>query len=240
VGSPPVEAVIWDYGGVISSPLFRGIGRFEADMGYPEGSVLELIFGESAYIGSEGGGDPGDGAPPAAASAVTHDWHRLETGEIGLDEYMAGVVERAPQVLGRPIDLDAYRQFTRDMPLGIHWPVVHRIRRLQTDGVKLALLTNNVKEFGSAWRATFPVDELFEVVVDSSEVGVRKPDRRIYLLACERLAVEPTAAVFIDDNRDNVDAARAVGMEAVQFGEDPLAVISELDTILERRGTRAA
>jgi putative hydrolase of the HAD superfamily len=238
--SEPVEAVIWDYGGVISSPLFRGIGRFEADMGYPEGSVLELIFGESAYIGGEGGGDPGDGAAPAAASAVTHDWHRLETGQIGLDEYMAGVVERAPQVLGRPIDLDAYRQFTRDMPLGIHWPVVHRIQRLQTEGLKLALLTNNVKEFGSAWRATFPVDELFEVVVDSSEVGVRKPDQRIYLLTCERLAVEPTTAVFIDDNRDNVDAARAVGMEAVQFGEDPLAVISELDAILERRGTRAA
>jgi putative hydrolase of the HAD superfamily len=240
VDDAPIEAVIWDYGGVISTPLFRGIGRFEADMGYPEGSVLELIFGESAYIGSEGGGDPGDGAPPEAASAVTHDWHRLETGEIGLDEYMAGVVERAPQVLGRPIDLEGYHQFTRDMPLGIHWPVVHRIRRLQTEGMKLALLTNNVKEFGSAWRATFPVDELFAVVVDSSEVGVRKPDRRIYLLTCERLAIEPTSAVFIDDNRDNVEAARAVGMEAVQFGEDPVAVISELDTILERRGTRAA
>lgn len=240
VGSHPVEAVIWDYGGVISSPLFRGIRRFEVDMGYPEGSVLELIFGESAYIGAEGGGDPCDGAPPEAASAVTHDWHRLETGEIGLDEYMAGVVERAPQVLGRPIDLDAYHQFTRDMPLGIHWPVVHRIRRLQTEGLRLALLTNNVKEFGSAWRSTFPVDELFEVVVDSSEVGVRKPDQRIYLLTCERLAVEPTAAVFIDDNRDNVEAALAVGMEAVQFGEDPFAVINELDAILDRRGTRAA
>jgi putative hydrolase of the HAD superfamily len=236
----PVEAVIWDYGGVISSPLFRGIGRFEADMGYPEGSVLELIFGEGGYVGGEGGGDPCDGAAPDAAAAVTHDWHRLETGRIGLDEYFAGVVKRAPDVLGRPIDLDAYRQFTHDMPLGIHWPVVHRIRRLQTEGLKLALLTNNVKEFGSAWRATFPVDELFEVVVDSSEVGVRKPDRRIYLLTCERLAVEPTAAVFIDDNRDNVAAARAVGMDAVQFGEDPLAVISELDAILERRGTRAA
>ena len=240
MGSGLVEAVIWDYGGVISSPLFRGIGRFEADMGYPEGSILELIFGETAYIGNEGGGDPGDGAAPAAASAVTHDWHRLETGQIRLDEYMAGVIERAPQVLGRPIDLEAYHQFTRDMPLGIHWPVVHRIRALRADGLKLALLTNNVKEFGSAWRSTFPVDELFEVVVDSSEVGVRKPDPRIYLLTCERLAVEPTRAVFIDDNRDNVEAARAVGMEAIHFGEDPRPVLRELDAILDRRGTRAA
>lgn len=236
----PIEAVIWDYGGVISSPLFRGIGRFEADMGYPEGSILELVFGESGYIGGEGGGDPCDGAASEAASAVTHDWHRLEIGEIGLDEYLAGVVERAPQVLGRPIDLEAYRQFTRDMPLGIHWPVVHRIRRLRDEGLKLGLLTNNVKEFGSAWRATFPVDELFDVVVDSSEVGLRKPDRRIYLLTCERLGVEPSSAVFVDDNLDNVAAARAVGMEAVHFEDDPRAAISELDGILERRGTRAA
>jgi putative hydrolase of the HAD superfamily len=241
VPEPPIEAVIWDYGGVISSPLFRGIGRFEADMGYPEGSILELIFGQGGYVGGDhGGGDPCDGAPPEGASAVTHDWHRLETGEIGLDEYLAGVVERAPAVLGRPIDLDAYRTFTRDMPLGIHWPVVHRIRHLRTDGLKVALLTNNVKEFGAAWRATFPVDELFEVVVDSSEVGLRKPDHRIYLLTCERLAVQPGASVFVDDNRDNVEAARAVGMEAVHFGADPLAAISELDAILERRGTQAA
>lgn len=236
----PIEAVIWDYGGVISSPLFRGIGRFEADMGYPEGSILELIFGEGGYIGAAGDGDPCDGAAPEAASAVTHDWHRLELGEIGLDEYFAGVVERAPQVLGRPIDLDAYRQFTRDMPLGIHWPIVHRIRRLRDEGLKLGLLTNNVKEFGSAWRATIPVDELFDAVVDSSEVGLRKPDRRIYLLTCERLAVEPSSAVFVDDNLENVAAARAVGMEAVHFEDDPLAAISELDAILERRGTRAA
>jgi putative hydrolase of the HAD superfamily len=235
----PVEAVIWDYGGVISSPLFRGIGRFEADMGYPPGSILELIFGETAYIGNEGGGDPGDGAAPTAASAVTHDWHRLETGEIGLEEYMAGVVQRAPEVIGRPIDLDAYQQFTRDMPLGIHWPVVHRIRRLRRDGLQVALLTNNVKEFGSAWRSTFPVDELFEVVVDSSDVGMRKPDPRIYLLTCERLGVAAASSVFVDDNRDNVEAARAVGIEAIHFGDEPLGPLGELDAILERRGTRA-
>jgi putative hydrolase of the HAD superfamily len=234
----PVEAVIWDYGGVISSPLFRGIGRFEADMGYPQGSVLELIFGEGGYVGAEGGGDPCDGAAEAA-SAVTHDWHRLEVGELGLDEYFAGVVERAPKVLGREIDLDAYQRFTRDMPLGIHWPIVHRIHRLRDDGLKVALLTNNVKEFGSAWRATFPVDELFEVVVDSSEVGMRKPDPRIYMLTCARLDVRPTASVFVDDNRDNVEAARAAGIEAIHFGDEPLGPITELDAILERRGTRA-
>lgn len=239
----PIEAVVWDYGGVISSPLFRGIGRFEADMGYPVGSILELLFGEAAYIGVEGragGGDPCDGAPPPEASAVTHDWHRLEVGELTLDAYLEGVVERAPKILGRPIDLSAYQRFAREMPIGIHWPVIHRVRELKDAGLKLALLTNNVKEFGDAWRSTFPVDELFDTVVDSSHVGMRKPDRRIYLLTCERIGVDPAAVVFVDDNRDNVEAARAVGMETVHFLDDPLGAIGALDGILARRGTRPA
>ena len=239
-----ISAVVWDFGGVISSPLFRGVDRFEIDMGYPEGSVLELLFGEAAYIGVEGravgGGDPGDGAAPASASAVTHDWHRLEIGDLSLEEYFSGVMKRAPEVLGKAIDMEAYHRFSREMPMGIHWPVVHRIRELKRDGFALALLTNNVKEFGDAWRATFPVDELFEVVVDSSAVGMRKPDERIYRLTCERLNVEPTASVFVDDNRDNVAAARAVGMEAVHFGDDPWEALAALDAVLERRGVPPA
>jgi epoxide hydrolase-like predicted phosphatase len=242
VAQQPIEAVVWDFGGVISSPPFRGIDRFELDMGYPAGSILELLFGEAAYIDggrNPGGGDPGDGAPPADASSVTHDWHRLETGELSLEEYFAGVMERAPTVLGKSIDMEAYQRFSREMPIGIHWPVVHRIRELKRDGVAVALLTNNVKEFGDAWRGMFPVDELFEVVVDSSAVGMRKPDPRIYRLTCERIAVAPTAAVFVDDNRDNVAAARGVGMEAVHFGQDPWKALAALDTVLDRRGVAA-
>jgi putative hydrolase of the HAD superfamily len=117
----------------------------------------------------------------------------------------------------------------------VHWPIVHRIRRLRDDGMPLALLTNNVKEFGSSWRATFPVDELFPVVIDSSEVGLRKPDPRIYELTCERVGVVPTAVVFLDDNLENVCAAESLGIETVHVGPDPLATIRDLDAILERR-----
>jgi epoxide hydrolase-like predicted phosphatase len=238
-----IDAVIFDYGGVISSPLFRGVDQLEIEFGYPPGSVLQLLFGDAAYIGVEGrgtigdasgGGDPVDGA----TSAVTHDWHRLEVGEISMAEYFGSVAERAPAILGKPLDLDAYQTFARDMPIGIHWPVVHRIRELRADRIPVALLTNNVKEFGEGWRATFPVDELFEIVVDSSHVGMRKPDPRIYELTCERLGVEPTAAVFLDDNADNVAAAAALGMETVHVHDDPWAALAALDAILERRGVR--
>jgi len=235
-----VEAVVFDYGGVISSPLFRGIGRFEAEMGYPPGSVFELMFGEVHYPGVEGIALTRDDAtaPRPDDEVVRHDFHRLEIGEMSLAEYMSRLVERAPTVLGRPIDFAAYQRFTAEMPMGVHWPVVHRIRELRDVGLRLALLTNNVKEFGDSWRAMFPVDDLFEVIVDSSAVGLRKPDPRIYRLTCERVGVTPDVAVFVDDNSDNVAAAAAVGMEVVQFGADPWASLGVLDDILERRGVR--
>jgi epoxide hydrolase-like predicted phosphatase len=235
-----IEAVIFDYGGVFSSPLFRGIGKFEADMGYPSGAVLELLFGDKGYIGVEGWGHAkvAEAAATAGSESVTHDWHRMEIGEMTLDEWFAGISTRAPEVLGQPINMDAYLTFMAEMPVGVHWPVVHKARDLIAAGIPIALLTNNVKEWGDHWRATFPVDELFEVVVDSCEVGMRKPDSRIYTLTCERIGVTPEASVFIDDNAENIAAARALGMETVHFGENPFVAMSELDAILERRGVK--
>ena len=95
---------------------------------------------------------------------------------------------------------------------------------------------NNVKEFGDNWRAMFPIEELCDEVVDSSHVGMRKPDREIYELTCTRMQIAPTDAVFLDDNADNVAAARAYGMEAVHF-LDPVSALDELESILTRRGT---
>ena len=231
-----IEAVIFDYGGVISSPLFRGVGKFEADMGYPAGAVLELLFGDRSYIGVEGATNPVP-IQVAVADAVTHDWHRLEIGELSLEGWFAGVQKRAPELLGQEIDMGAYLEFMSNMPLGTHWPVVHKARELKEVGMPIALLTNNVKEWGNHWRATFPVDELFQVIVDSSEVGLRKPDPRIYLLTCERVGAAPENCVFIDDNADNIAAARALGMETVHFGDNPFVGISELDAILGDLGT---
>lgn len=216
-----IEAVIFDYGGVISVRLLGDLSDFESAMGYPLGSVRELMFG-----------------PAAADGAVPHDFHRLETGHLSLADYLTGLERRAPDVLGRPLDLEAYRAFTAASAIAVHWPVVHRVRRLRDDGVRLALLTNNVREFGGSWRATFPVDELFPTVVDSSEVGMRKPDPAIYEHTCALLDVEPSAAVFLDDLPENVATAAALGLETVQFGVDPVASLADLDAILDRRGVR--
>jgi putative hydrolase of the HAD superfamily len=234
-----ISTVIFDFGGVISSPLFVGIGDFEQAEGYPRGSLLRLLFGETHYIGVEGRAvaaaiaDDPDAAEAAGAIEDEPDWHLLEKGQIDVATYFGRLTERAPAILGTEIDMESYGRFWRSTAPGVHWMVVHKIRELKGRGLRLGLLTNNVKEFGEHWRTMFPLDELFEEVVDSSHVGMRKPERGIYELTCTRMGIAPDEAVFIDDNLDNVQAARAYGMEAVHFGENPWDALAELDSILE-------
>jgi putative hydrolase of the HAD superfamily len=212
----PVEAVIFDYGGVISVPVFHDLAPIDEELGVPQGSVHRLMFGSPDDPHTE--------------------YHQLETGEITLTEYLESIERRAPEILGRPLDLGLYARFTAERPLQVQWPMVHRVRELRGEGLRLALLTNNAKEFSDSWRASFPVAELFEEVIDSSEVGMRKPDQRIYELTCERLGVSPEAAVFLDDNLENIDAAQALGIDTVLVGTDCLRAIADLDAILARRG----
>ena len=238
-----ISTVIFDFGGVISSPLFVGIGAFEEAEGYPKGSLLQLLFGETHYIGVEGRAvaaaiaDDPDAAEAAGAIEDEPDWHLLEKGQIDVATYFGRLTERAPAILGTEIDIESYGRFWRSTAPGVHWMVVHKIRELKDRGLRLGLLTNNVKEFGEHWRTMFPLEELFEEVVDSSHVGMRKPERGIYELTCTRMGIEPAEVIFVDDNLDNVEAARAYGMEAVHFGENPWDAIAEIDAILSRRGT---
>lgn len=233
-----ISTVIFDYGGVISSPLFIGIGDFEADEGFAKGSLLRLLFGEVHYVGVEGravadeiGADP-DTLEAAGEVEDVPDWHLLEKGAIDVATYFARMVEKAPAVLGKPLDMEAYGRFWRKTAPGVHWMVVHKMRELKERGLRVGLLTNNVKEFGEHWKATFPIDDLCEAVIDSSHVGMRKPEPAIYALTCERLGIAPDEAVFVDDNADNIAAARAFGMRAVHFREDPWAALAELETHL--------
>ena len=98
-------------------------------------------------------------------------------------------------------------------------------------GYKLAICTNNVREWEQLWRAKLPVDEIFDVVVDSAFVGTRKPERRIYELTLERLGVPAAAALLIDDIEVNCDAARKLGIQAVWFQSTEQA-IEETETAL--------
>jgi putative hydrolase of the HAD superfamily len=97
--------------------------------------------------------------------------------------------------------------------------MIDLIREVRREGLRTALLTNNVKEWEPLWRSMLPVDELFETVVDSAFVGVRKPDPRIYELTLERVELPPGACLFVDDLEINCEAASDLGFEVVHFRE---------------------
>jgi putative hydrolase of the HAD superfamily len=110
--------------------------------------------------------------------------------------------------------------------------MIDYMRALGRRGYKLAICTNNVREWAHHWRSMLPVDEIFDVVVDSAFVGTRKPEPEIYRITLERLSVDPAAALFVDDLELNCDAARELGLSAVWFQTTDQA-ISEIESALD-------
>jgi epoxide hydrolase-like predicted phosphatase len=152
-----------------------------------------------------------------------HPWHRLERGEITFAE--------AQREIGDPIEQLASMMRS----LEVRDFAVDAVQRYRGAGLRTGIITNNLAEFGSTWRSLIDVDGLFDDVVDSSAVGMRKPDPRIFALACERLEVEAGRTAFIDDFEGNVVGARAAGLLAVCCGytvESTRAAFDELDAIV--------
>jgi epoxide hydrolase-like predicted phosphatase len=192
---------------VLSTSPFAGLTAWDEKLGLPEGTLEATLFGD--YHAGEG-----DGLVP-----------RLERGEITIEQFAAEVGERVGS------DPVTFGQVLGGAEFGVHWMVVARARQLRDQGYLVSLLTNNVKEYGDAWRSTIPV-EIFHDVVDSSVVGLRKPDPRIFRLAAERLGVAPDECVFLDDLAHNVEGAQAVGMAGIVVG-DPWAALDDLNRLLK-------
>jgi epoxide hydrolase-like predicted phosphatase len=151
----------------------------------------------------------------------------LERGEISEREF----AERLERELPSGFSLTRLREvyFERLVP---NAPMIAFARELRERGLRTALLTNNVREWEPLWRAKLPeLDEIFEVVVDSAFVGMRKPDPQIYELTLQRMGTVATECVFLDDLDVNCEAARALGMHAVRF-EDTSRAIEEIEAAL--------
>ena len=102
--------------------------------------------------------------------------------------------------------------------------LIEYMRSLRAQGLRLAILTNNVREWEPLWRAKLPVDEIFHHVVDSAFVGMRKPDPPIYHETLARLGLHADGCVFVDDIEVNCDTARELGMAAVWFRSNSQAI----------------
>jgi putative hydrolase of the HAD superfamily len=131
-------------------------------------------------------------------------------------DFLRSLGDELTAQLGHRVELHGFgeRYFEHLHP---NEPMIDYMRELHDRGYKLAICTNNVREWERLWRAMLPVDEIFAVVVDSGFVGVRKPEPRIYEITLERLGVPAGAALLIDDIEVNCAAARELGIEAVWF-----------------------
>jgi putative hydrolase of the HAD superfamily len=206
-----IEAVISDFGGVLTSPLLDTFAAFQNSSGI---SIEQLGTAMASIL----------------ARDAKHPLFELETGRMTEADFLRGLGEELSSQLRREVELHGFGEqyFEHLHP---NERMIDYMRDLHDRGYKLAICTNNVREWERLWRAKLPVDELFDVVVDSAFVGMRKPEPEIYELTLERLGVPADQAVLIDDIELNCDAARALGLEAVWFRSSEQA-IAEIEATL--------
>jgi putative hydrolase of the HAD superfamily len=210
-----VTAVISDFGGVLTTPLAGSFQKFHARSGVS----LEQLGIALATLGAARGENP---------------LFTLETGRLTEAEFLTELGGQLGEPLGREITLDGFGEsFFGDLEVNLDF--LAYMRELKGRGLKLAICSNNVREWSVRWRAMAPVEEIFEVIVDSSEVGFRKPDPAIYELTLAQLGVTAREAVFVDDLELNVTAACELGLQGVWFQTTEQAV-ADVEAALAVRG----
>ena len=210
----PASAVIFDFGGVFIDSPFTALVEAARARDLDPDEMMGIIFG------------PYD-------EDTDHPWHRLERGEVTVMAARDEIV--AASTVDGGVAVDPFELLAALGGSEIRTDVVDWCRSVRNRGVRTGLLTNNAREFEDFWRPLLPLDELFDDVVDSSEVGLRKPDPRIYHLALERLGVAAEDAVFVDDAPGNVAGAERVGIRSVLIGPqraDVPAALAELSRLV--------
>jgi putative hydrolase of the HAD superfamily len=203
------QAVIWDFGGVFTSSPFEAFTRYERERGLPENLIRQI-----------------NGANP-----LENAWARFERSEIDLDRFDEEFAKEARamghHVPGKDIIALLAGDFRPEM-----------IAALKTikEGHKTGCITNNVPSNHSGsreGRALYAreIMEMFDHVIESSKIGIRKPNPRIYEMMCEALSVEPEACIYLDDLGMNLKPAKAIGMTTIKVESGPQA-IAELEKAL--------
>jgi putative hydrolase of the HAD superfamily len=207
-----IEAIVSDFGGVLTTPLLDAFLGLQERHGIPPEALGGALMRAAA---DNGGANP---------------LFELETGRLTEAQFLAQLGAALRSELGRDVDLARFGETFFEY-LKPNEELFAFMRTLHGRGYRMAILTNNVREWEPLWRSMLPIDELFEFVVDSGFEGVRKPDPRIYEVTLDRLGVAPEATLFLDDMEINCDAARALGMQAVWFRANEQA-IDEIEQLL--------
>jgi FMN phosphatase YigB (HAD superfamily) len=204
-----IDVVLWDIGQVLYESPFERFGELEAHTGMAEGTLPRGPFSPQ--------GDPA--------------YDEVDSGARDEPDYWRGIEALAQQSVPGLHIYDALRELGWE---GRGRPVVVALLADIPSRYRQAVLTNDATKFlGDGWRATWEYDEHFERVVDSLDIGVRKPEAAAFVAAAELLGTDPSHVLFVDDLTVNVEGARAVGMQAFRFETtDPARSVSELRDLL--------
>ena len=207
-----IRAVVSDFGGVLTRPLVEAFTKAH------DGEDVPLAaYGQALWIAAER-----DGVNPL---------FELEKGRMTEREFNARLERELAEILGRPASLDGITRRVNEV-LEPNQDLFDYFASLRDRGVRLALCTNNVREWEPLWRPKLPIDDIFETVVDSAFVGTRKPEPEIYGIVLERLGLPAEACAFVDDLEINVAAANELGFHGVHFTDTGQAIAELEDLVL--------
>ena len=220
VTEPEFRAVFFDFGGVVLTSPFEAFERYERANDLPVGLIRAVN----------------------ATSPDDNAWARLERNEVGVDGFVP-LFEAEARALGHEVD---GRAVVAMLAGTVRPPMVGAIDAINAAGLVTACLTNNVAPSGRDGAEESPIDgrsaaekaavadalRRFDVLVESSVIGVRKPEPAFYEKALDAAGVEPTEVVFLDDLGINLKPARAMGMTTIKV-VDPIDALRELESLLD-------
>jgi putative hydrolase of the HAD superfamily len=204
-GDAGITAVISDFGGVLTTPLVQSFMAFQDQTGV---STETLGKAMQAATEANGGDNP---------------LFEMERGEITEAAFLELLTDSLEPLLGHRPEMHRFREIYFEA-LDPNPPMIELMRELRGAGYRMAMLTNNVREWEPLWRSMLPVDEIFETIVDSGFVGCRKPESKIYALTLERISLPAEQCLFVDDVLVNVEGAQKAGMTAIHFQENDQAI----------------
>jgi putative hydrolase of the HAD superfamily len=199
-----IRAIVSDFGGVLTTPLLSSFVAVQDEIG-----IATEDLGKAMRAATEQRGE--------------NPLFEMERGELAEGAFLDLLADALEPLVGHRPHLHRFREvyFEALHPNG---EMIELMRELKASGLKMALLTNNVREWEPLWRSMLPVDEIFEEIVDSAFVGCRKPEARIYELTLERIGMRAEECIFIDDLHPNCEGAEALGMSAVHFRDNEQAI----------------
>ncbi|HEY8082101.1 MAG TPA: HAD family phosphatase [Solirubrobacterales bacterium] len=199
-----IQAVISDFGGVLTTPLIESFMAFQDQTG-----ISSETLGKAMQAATEANGD--------------NPLFEMERGEITEVAFLEQLTDSLEPLLGHRPEMHRFKEIYFEA-LDPNPPMIELMRELKAEGHRMAMLTNNVREWEPLWRPMLPVDEIFEMVVDSGFVGCRKPESQIYALTLEKIGLPAEACLFVDDVLINCEGAQKAGINAVHFKDNDQAI----------------